>query len=74
MYNAVNSEISDKSYGFFFIFQHDEPCIPGPALLVSITDLISLPMIPTLRPSPVHTTFDASLAATTFTLKGEPRT
>ena len=47
---------------------------PGPARRVSMTDLISLPMMPTFRPSPLHRTLVASLPAETVTLNGDPRT
>ena len=46
--------------------------LPGPARLVSMTDLISRPITPIFSPSPEHTTLLELPGVTTLTLKGEP--
>lgn len=47
---------------------------PGPAALVSMKLLISLPTVPMPRPSPEQITLLASHTAVTVTLRGQPLT
>ena len=48
--------------------------LPGPDLRVSMKLLMSLPMMPHLRPSPEQATLDASTVELTVTFSGQPFT